>query len=208
MRIGLVTDIHSHAAELTRALELFRAEGVEQVVTLGDTVDAFSSGEGAPEVTALLAGVNAVGVWGNHDFSLCRETPPRVRDRFDPAVLEFMATMQPRLIRDGIHFSHEEASVDPNDITQLWGFGEGQLDLMERARLGFTAAPERWQFVGHYHRWWAATPDRPLDWDGSGPLHLEPDQRYFVVVGAVFDGWCGILDTDSGMLHPHRCPVG
>ena len=42
MRIGLVTDIHDHAEPLSRALGLFRQRGVDRVVTLGDSCDAFT----------------------------------------------------------------------------------------------------------------------------------------------------------------------
>ena len=85
MRIGLVTDVHNHAAELAGALAAFRTRGVDQVVTIGDTCDAFGRGDGAGEVASLLDGCSAVGVWGNHDFTLCRDVPEAVRDRYPPA---------------------------------------------------------------------------------------------------------------------------
>jgi hypothetical protein len=205
VRIGLVTDVHNHAAELAAALRVFRARGVDRVVTLGDTCDAFGRGDGAGAVAALLADCSAAGVWGNHDFTLCREVPAAVRDRYPPVVLDVMAGMEPRLVVGDCHFSHKEASVDPHDVAQLWDVSDRPLDLMERARLGFAAVGSRWQFVGHYHRWWAATPGGPLDWTGGEPLRFEPGQRYFVVVAAVCDGWCGILDTDRRQLEPARC---
>lgn len=54
MLLWLVTDVHNQAANLARALGLFRAHGVEQVVTIGDTCDAFAPPEGAAEVARLL----------------------------------------------------------------------------------------------------------------------------------------------------------
>src|SRR5262245_30424091 len=158
MRLGLVTDVHNHAAELAAALAAFRDRGVDQVVTIGDTCDAFGRGDGAAEVAALLDGCSAIGVWGNHDFTLCRDVPAAVRDRYSPLVLDVMARMQPRLVIGDCHFSHREASVDPHDTAQLWDISDGPLDLMERAGLAFGAVDRRWQFVGHYHRWWAAMP--------------------------------------------------
>jgi hypothetical protein len=205
MRLGLVTDVHNHAAELAGALAAFRNRGVDQVVTIGDTCDAFGRGDGAGEVASLLDGCSAVGVWGNHDFTLCRDVPTAARDRYPPVVLDVMARMQPRLVVGGCHFSHKESSVDPHDVAQLWDVSDRPLDLMERAGLAFAATESRWQFVGHYHRWWAATPAGPVRWSGAGPLQFESGQRYFVVVAAVCDGWCGILDTEQGQLHPLRC---
>jgi hypothetical protein len=205
MHLGLVTDVHNHAAELATALKLFRDRGVEQVITIGDTCDAFGRGAGADEVASLLQECGAVGVWGNHDFSLCRDVPGAVRDRYAPVVLEVMARMQPRLTLGDCHFSHKESSVDPHDVAQLWDISDRPLDLTERAGLAFAAVASRWQFVGHYHRWWAATPDGLVGWTGSGPLRFEPGQRYFVVVAAVCDGWCGVLDTERRQLEPLLC---
>lgn len=202
MRLGLVTDIHNHAANLARAIALFRDAGVDQIVTLGDTCDAFSSGEGADRVAELLD--QCGGVWGNHDFTLCRDVPERIRSRCTPFVLDVMGRMEPRLVIGDCHFSHKEASVDPHDVMQLWDISEHRLDLMERARLAFATVTHGLQFVGHYHRWWAATPNGPIEWTGTEPLRLELGQRYFVVVGAVFDGNCGILDTDKRTLTPMR----
>jgi hypothetical protein len=197
MRIGLVTDVHNHHAELARALELFRDRGVEQVVAIGDVCDAFGRSDGAGEVAALLDGRSAIGVWGNHDFTLCRDVSAAVRDRYPRVVLDVMARMRPRLVIGDCHFSHKDSSIDPHDVAQLWDISDRQLDLIERAKLAFGAVESRWQFIGHYHRWWAATPAGPVGWSGEGPLRFESGQRYFVVVAAVCDGWCGLLDTDA-----------
>src|SRR5215831_8373563 len=98
MRIGLVTDIHNHGDELTAALELFRVRDVGPIVTLGDSCDAFSRGDGADEVATLLDRCAAAGVWDNHDFTLCRNVSQDVRDRYPQVVLDVMARMQPRLV--------------------------------------------------------------------------------------------------------------
>lgn len=205
MRLGLVTDVHNHCAELAVALELFRAQSVGQIISIGDTCDAFGRGDGASEVADLMDRCSAVGVWGNHDFTLCRDVPNAVRVRYPPAVLGVMSRMQPRLVVGDCHFSHRESSVDPHDVSQLWDVSDQPLDLMERARLAFGGVESRWQFVGHYHQWWAATPAGPVGWTGDGPLRFEPGERYFVVVAAVCDGWCGILDTKRGVLEPLAC---
>ena len=75
---------------------------------------------------------------------------------------------------------------------------------MELASLSFAAVDHRLLFIGHYHRWWAATSEGSLDWAGDRPLELAANQRYFVVVGPVLGGWCGWLDTDAGVLLPIR----
>src|SRR4051812_6624097 len=126
MRIGLVTDIHDHVEPLGRALELFRRGGVDRVVTLGDSCDAFTRHSRAAEMVELLRGVGAVGVWGNHDLGLCHHVKDGTRQRYPAAVLDFMATMQPRLVLRESHFSHVEPSVDPYDAQALWSFDEDE----------------------------------------------------------------------------------
>lgn len=205
MRLGLVTDVHNHTAELAGALAIFRKREVDRVVTIGDTCDPFLNDDRAGALGELLDGCGATGVWGNHDFTLCRDPPDAVRERYPPHVLEVMARMEPRLVLGDCHFSHMESSVDPFDVEQLWDYGDWPLDLMQRARLAFQATDSRRQFVGHYHRWWAATPDGPIDWAGECPLHLDPGNRFFVVVAATCDGWCAILDSDRALLEPLRC---
>lgn len=205
MRLGIVTDVHNHTAALAGALAIFRERGVDRVVTIGDTCDPFLKDDRAGHLASLLDGCGATGVWGNHDFTLCWNPPDAVRERYPPQVLGVMTRMEPRLVIGDCHFSHMESSVDPFDVAQLWDHGDSPLDLMQRARLAFAATDSLRQFVGHYHRWWAATPEGPIAWAGDGPLHLDARKRYFVVVAATCDGWCAILDTDQGLLEPLRC---
>ena len=205
MRLGLVTDVHSHAAELSRALVRFRQLGVDQVVTIGDTIDSFARSEGGAEVATLLLEAGAVGVWGNHDFMLRGEISEKVRARFPQQVFDFMERMQPRLVIEDCHFSHKEASVDPFDVEQLWDVSETRLELDARVRFGLEAAPQRLQFVGHYHRWWAATQTGTVVWKGGESLAFDPQERYFVIVAAVCDGWCALLDTKYATLEPLWC---
>lgn len=208
MLIGLITDVHNQTRELSAALALFRERSVDQVVTIGDTCDAFSNGAGADEVVAMLADCGAVGVWGNHDFTLCHDVNTTVREYYSRDVLAVMARMVPRLSIGSCHFSHMESSVDPYDVAQLWSMTAEPLSMMDRASLAFAAVDARRQFVGHYHRWWAATPGGPIDWSGDRPLRLAERERYFIVVAAVCDGWCAVLDTERGLLEPLRCAPG
>lgn len=202
MRLGLVTDIHNHHVELAKALELFRTRNVDQVVTIGDTCDAFAPPEGSDEVATLLSACGAMGVWGNHDFGLCHEISDDCRERFGDATFDFMQRMKPQVEIDGCYFSHKDASVDPHDVEQLWDFEDDSRDLKARANAGFAAISNRRQFIGHYHCWWAATPTGPTGWDGAEPLLLRPEERYFIVVAGVFQSSCAVFDTESGLLEP------
>jgi predicted phosphodiesterase len=205
MRIGLVTDIHNDAKSLSRALSALSARGVDLVVTLGDILDVFMPDGDAVEVARALQEQHAVGVWGNHDFVLCRNVDERFRRRYaGTPVLDFMSGMLPSLVVGDCHFSHLEPLGDPHDVAHLWSLKDKPFDFMDLAALSFTTVEHRLIFVGHYHCWWAGTPQGSLDWAGDRPLELAPTQRYFVIVNAVLGGWCAWLDTNLGVLVPLR----
>jgi hypothetical protein len=115
-----------------------------------------------------------------------------------------MAGMLPTLVVGDCHFSHLEPLGDPHDVAHLWSLNDKPAGFTEMAALSFGAVDQRLLFIGHYHRWWAATPAGNLHWGGDRPLELVNNQRYFVIVNAVLDGWCGWLDTDAGVLLPLR----
>lgn len=202
MKIALLADIHNDAQSLARVVDELAQHDVDQFVTLGDTIDLFAPVDGSREVAELLSDLGAIGVWGNHDFNLCRDVSDFARDKYDAQVLRFLARMEPQLLIGDFLISHKELTGDPHDVEFLWSFEEEPMEFAARASLAFEAVTDRCQFVGHYHRWFAATADGPLDWHGDEPLLLADDQRYFVVVAPVFNGQCGLLDTDSNMLLP------
>ena len=198
MRLGILADIHEEVEWLTLALERFHRERVDRVVVLGDVC---ATGERLGLTVELLRAVGPVGVWGNHDFGLCREPAPVVRGRYPGTVLEFMATLRPRLEVAGCLFSHVEPWLDPYDLAQLWYF-EGFPDTPEKVRRSLDAWPHRVMFFGHIHRWLLATADGRLPWDGTGPVRLTPPERYLVGMAAVCNGWCAVFDTEIGELTP------
>jgi hypothetical protein len=203
MRIGLITDIHTHAAELAAVLRGLQARGTDEILCLGDTIDAFAPSQDAEAVAELLDGVQASGVWGNHDFGLAQDPPsPRLRERFSPRVFATLARMRPSLTREGYHFSHREATLDPSDITQLWSIDEDGADLLAVARTALERLPRRGHFLGHHHRWWAATKEGSLDWQGERVLELPREQPAFVILAPVFLGFGAILDTLHQTVEP------
>jgi hypothetical protein len=196
MRLGILADIHEEVQWLQMALERFRREGVEQVVFLGDLC---CMGDRLEETVALLSTAGPVGVWGNHDFGLCQGEA--TGGKHSTTVVDFMATLRPRLEVEGCLFSHVEPWLDPTDIYQLWWF-ESIPDTPELAARSFDAWPQRVLFMGHIHRWLIATPAGRLDWDGTRPITLASPQRYLVAVAAVCDGKCAVFDTQTSELVP------
>jgi predicted phosphodiesterase len=202
VRIGIVTDIHDQVDLLARVLTALRTERVDAVVTLGDNTDLFGKWNKAREVAALLREVGAVGVWGNHDYGLCRNVAEETRFRFLSATCDYFAALQPRLELGGCHFSHIEPFLDPERLEDLWTFESRPEDERRLAR-SFAAIPHRAAFLGHFHRWLACTETGPVAWDGTAPLHFAPRSRYLVVVAPLFRGAFAIIDTDRWILTPH-----
>lgn len=202
MRIGILTDIHEEVEHLARALDhLGRAE-VDTIVSLGDACDLYGGVSRAPEVARLLQGAGVIGVWGNHDCGLCRDVAPRVQEQADPALLAYMATMQPRLVIEDCHFTHVEPWLDPDKPEDLWYF-EGPPDTLEKAQRSFAAVQEKICFLGHFHRWLAMSDAGPVPWQGTTPLVLAPDRRYLVVIAPLMDGAYALLDTQARTLYPY-----
>ena len=202
MLLGLVTDSHNDHESLNRALERFRACEVEQVVTLGDSCDAYAPGDGVDEVAELLFSCGAVGVWGNHDYVICNPDD-HPRKGISPVTYERMQQMLPSLVIDGCLFTHRESNLDPNDLEQLWALADQYDDFAKQFESAYAANKFRRQFIGHYHRWWAGTPSGPLDWDGRSELDLSSTTRSIVIIGANFQGHCAVYDTEQEILVPH-----
>lgn len=206
MRLGIVTDIHEQVEPLARVLGFFRDQAVDQVVNLGDACDLYSTFGRANEVAELLREANAVGVWGNHDFGLCYDVPKEIKKKASPELLEYMGTMKGRLVIEDCHFSHVEPYLDPYNVESLWSWGDLPV-TPDAVRPSFEAVPQRLLLLGHFHKWLVMTPQGQVQWSGEEPLHLEPDQRYFIIVAPLMTGWCAILDTEENELLPHRVPV-
>jgi hypothetical protein len=186
MKLGLLTDIHSHVYHLQAALERLLSEQVDQIVVIGDVIDLFGR-QGSVEATCrLLTDARAVGVWGNHDYGLCVEPDESVRAKYPPAVLEFTTSLRPRIEVAGCLFSHVEPWLNPEYLPDLW-YGGGPPDSQEQLARIFAAVPHRAIFGGHYHVWHAATPDAVRRWDGKAPIAFGND-RHYVVVNALCEG--------------------
>jgi hypothetical protein len=136
------------------------------------------------------------GVWGNHDFGLCRDPSPEARARLSPDCLAYFASLRPRIEFEDCLITHVEPWLNHEDIFDLWSF-----EPKEKSQ-AFTELPHRIMLHGHHHRWSITTPSGKAAWDCVHPFRFARGQRYVVVVGAVFDGRCGILDTSADLLVP------
>ena len=103
MKLGLITDIHEHAANLRAALAILQKENVDEIILLGDIAE---SGGALDETCGLLSEAGIRGVWGNHDFGLCADPSPEMQEKFAATTLQYFSRLQPTLAIDECHFSH------------------------------------------------------------------------------------------------------
>jgi predicted phosphodiesterase len=204
MRLGLIADIHEAVEPLAEALDHFARQRVDAVIHLGDVCRMHRR---LDETVALLHLGGVAGVWGNHDYGLCRNVGDDTRQRFSPAVLNYMGTLQPTLTLGDCLFTHVEPWLDANDLVQLWYF-EGLPDTPDKLARCFAAVPQRVLFSGHVHAWFLAGEQGPIPWDGASPVRLAPPGRYYVVLHALVAGHCALYDTDTGELVPVRVRAG
>jgi predicted phosphodiesterase len=199
MRIGILADVHENLSRLRWSIDVLSEHRFDHLVVLGDV---FELGHRLKETVDLLAEAGAIGVWGNHDFGLCRDNP-RLEDqqRYGESVLAFMSRLRPRLEIDGCLFVHVEPWLNPEKIEDLWYF-DGPPETPQQAARSIAAVPNRLIFVGHYHRWLLATPEGVQPWAGDRPIVLHADHRYIVAVHAVCAGSCALFDTGTSELLP------
>ncbi len=203
MLLGLLADIHEAVEPLREAADLFARHRVDAILHVGDICQMHRR---LDDTVGLLHEASVAGVWGNHDFGLCRDVTDETRQRFSPGVIDYMGTLQPTLAREDCLFTHVEPWLDANDLLQLWYFA-GAPDTPDKLARSFAAVSQRVLFSGHMHTWFLATPEGPIPWDGSTPVRLAPPGRYLVILHALVRGHCALYDTTTGDLVPLRVRV-
>lgn len=202
MRIGILADIHGHVANLRQVIDHLRREKVDVFVILGDVI---YDTRDATETVSLLRDCGAIGVWGNHELGLCVDPEDEVREMYTDDVMEFFSTLKSHFELGEFLFSHTIPSQDASDPAEYClapkPEEEGALDK------SFSQFSHRVMMAGHFHRWFAATPDGQIAWNGKDPIELDSNTRYFFVIHAVMDGWTAILDGDQNILTPIQLPT-
>lgn len=199
MRLGLLADIHENVTNLRIALEHFRRERVDRVVVLGDI---FQMRRDLDETVELLVEAGAIGVWGNHEFGLAYQPAEDIRQSYAGPVLDFMTSLRPRLVLGPCHFSHVEPWLNPEVLDDIW-WGDGLPSTVPRLAQSFSAVPQPYIFLGHFHCWRLAGPDGVIEWNGERPVCMPPDRRFLIIVHGLDDGRYALFDTETGWLKPY-----
>ena len=197
MRLGILADIHSHYMELALALQILRVQGVDGILTLGDSIEAFGCPHKAGYTADLLLEYGVQGVWGNHDMPLCVDPNQELQEKFPASVFEFTAKLLPSIDSKDNWIAHREPSTNPTDLEAMWGLPSEGFDLGMLAAGELANNFDRFMMVGHYHRWFAATAAGPLEWKGDKKLFISNKESIFLVIAPVFSGFCAVLDIQK-----------
>jgi diadenosine tetraphosphatase ApaH/serine/threonine PP2A family protein phosphatase len=197
VRIALISDVHSNLEALTRALEFIDAQGVDDIVCLGDTV---GYGANPNECLTLVRSRCSTILLGNHDaagidlfvanhFTLSA----RLSAVWTSSVLldehkAFLKNLPYSKSRGDLFFSHA-SPFEPAE----WRYVVSEIDTRE----AFSAFTERLCFIGHSHI--------PVIFSERGiTSSVLPTGRFIVNVGSIGqprDGnpnlSFGIFDTAS-----------
>lgn len=115
--LGILADIHEEVEQLALALNWFHRTGVDQVVVIRGRILHGQSHRRHHQPSPPGQPGRRLG---HHDFGLCWESSAATRQKYSGPVLDFMATLRPRLEIGGCLFTHVEPWLDPHDLAQPW----------------------------------------------------------------------------------------
>jgi diadenosine tetraphosphatase ApaH/serine/threonine PP2A family protein phosphatase len=217
MRYGILGDIHANLSALDAALEGFRSQGVDQIVSVGDVV---GYGAAPGECIQRLQQVGAIVVKGNHDAACVDELDVLGFNEYARAAVRWTKT---RLAPEDarwlaalpllVHLEHCSVAhgtlhrPERFDYVQSTADGDPSLDVMELPVC----------FVGHTH-----VPvtllrlhDDPLRtaYTLEDTIDLSEASHALVNVGSVGQprdedprAAYAIFDTDEGCVRIRRAP--
>lgn len=225
MRFGILSDIHSNLEALNAVLPALDAQGLDELVCLGDVV-----GYGADPAACvdLIRARCRVCIMGNHDaavaqkmdyqyyYDAARNVLEWTRAALSPDQLEWLRALPLTDERDAhdVCFTHGEP-VAPEAYNYVYTTDQAAMLLPHYDKL------KRVTFVGHSHlrRVYALEEGRRVR-DLSGRQEIDvsaPDTKYIVAVGSVgqprdYDTRAGyaVFDTDKMHVSLRRVtyPVG
>ena len=189
MRTGVLADIHANLAALGAVLADLRAEGISDIVTLGDNI---GYGPDPDEVTQELIRKQVISIQGNHEYAL-RNPVYSLRMNPDPQKslditrtllsaegLAYAFGLQPVIIHHGARLVH--GCPPKSQTAYLFSPSSRMLHKL------FASFPEKICFYGHTHtvNFFAEGKDPVLGQNISpATLHLENGRKYLINPGSV-----------------------
>ena len=212
MRYGIFSDIHSNVEALDAALEVYKKEGIERYLCLGDIV---SYGPDPSQCIQIVRELKAKVIAGNHEWGVCAKSKLEdftdiaqealiwTKDALKEQELDFLGALP--LVYEEENFILVHGSLDsPADFYYL--------NDMKDADRSLAALKKQVCFVGHTHRPGVFVErDEDLFFKPLKVLELEDNKRYIVNVGSIGqprDRDCRacvvIYDTDTRTIELKR----
>lgn len=197
VRIGLLADSHGNLEATEQSLSVLEERGADCIIHLGDFCDSVKN-NGLADMIRVLSHHRVVVVKGNNDHQvekMLRDSTEFLNHHRD-SILDYLADIPMTHVLDDICFAHSlpfdalRSFYEPIDIGTAW-----------RANRLFQASPYQTLFCGHSHmpvlfRWKDGVVTREMVTPGEA-VPLIPSERYIIIVGAVYEGECAILDREA-----------
>ncbi len=196
-RIGLIADSHGNLKATERAIVTLKEEGADLFVHLGDVCDSLRN-DSFSAIVSLLKEHGVLAVKGNNDHQI--EKILNANSHEDRAegevILDFIGDLPMIITGEDLCFAHSL----PFDALRSF-YEPVDIGSAKRARELFRNTDYRVVFCGHSHipvffRWKEGHATRETIMPGQ-TLSLEQDERYIMIVGAVYGGECALYDGDS-----------
>jgi predicted phosphodiesterase len=211
MRFAAIADVHGNCLALEAVLADIRAQGIDDIVNLGDMA---SGPLDARRTMDILLDLDATSVRGNHDRWLIDREPDAmgswerlVYRQLDPRHLEWLSTLpMTRVFRDQVYLCH----AMPTDDNMYWleavtPGGAVTMTSLESIELGAAGIEQPLILCGHTHipRAVRLRDGRTIVNPGSvGIPGFRHDQPYLHAVEAgTPDAAYAILELRAGRWH-------
>ena len=189
MRSAVLADIHANWTALEAVLKDINAEGISDIVTLGDNI---GYGPDPDKVTQKLIRLRVFSIQGNHEYALlnpnyyfrmnpiARKSLDLTRFLLSDESLAYASGLQQVMIHHGARLVH--GCPPKSQTAYLFSPSKKMLDKL------FGSFPEKICFYGHTHIMSffeeGKAPDRRQN-ISSSTLYLEEGRRYIINPGSV-----------------------
>lgn len=195
--IGLMADSHGNLAATREAVRILEKRDAELLIHLGDIGDSVHY-QNLQEILDLLAVHHVLSVKGNNDYLIALALADNAGQHQPGSPGIFLKQLPMKRVIGDLCFAHShpydhyQAFYDPvNDGTT------------KKAEMLFRKMPQRILFCGHSH-----SPvlfrmkDDHVVREHPRPgekIHLDKQERYIMVIGALDHGECALYDRNTGI---------
>jgi predicted phosphodiesterase len=209
VRTAVLADIHANLAALEAVLADIQAEGISDIVTLGDNI---GYGPDPDEVTQELIKHQVLSIQGNHEYALSnpayylrmnpdpKKSLDLTRTMLSEKSLAYAFGLQPVIIHHGARLVH--GCPPKSQTAYLLSPSDKMLEKL------FASFPEKICFYGHTHtrNFFEQGKDPLLGQNiSSSTLHLENGRKYLINPGSVGQPRDGINNHAKYIIWEREC---